>query len=95
MTVSGRHYHISGRVQGVGFRHFTWLAANRIGLSGWVRNRVDGSVEVKAWGPESRLTQFRAELESGPRYSNVDEVVETPHDEPAPPAPEFRVRPTR
>ena len=46
----GRHYLVTGRVQGVGFRYFTWTEAVREGLHGWVRNAAQGGVEITAEG---------------------------------------------
>jgi len=95
MTLTGRHFRITGRVQGVGFRHFTWRAANEIGLVGWVRNRRDGSVEAEAWGLSDQLEQFRRRVNRGPRFSRVDVVEEQLADGPTPTETEFAVRPTR
>jgi acylphosphatase len=48
-TADGRlHARVIGRVQGVGFRYYVLNAAIELGLTGWVRNRRDGSVEVVA-----------------------------------------------
>jgi hypothetical protein len=44
------HAVVHGRVQGVGFRYFVMREARALGLSGWVRNQADGSVEVEAEG---------------------------------------------
>ncbi len=67
---------IYGRVQGVGFRHFVWHQATRLGLRGWVRNRRDGSVEVVAEGPRSRLATLLAALYEGPPAARVEQVDE-------------------
>ena len=78
------HVLISGRVQGVGFRWFTRVAARRLQLAGWVVNRADGSVEVAAEGPEDKLSEFRAALSRGPDGADVigladlDELEGTP-----------------
>ena len=67
---------ISGRVQGVGFRYFARRAAESLMLTGWVRNCADGSVEVQVAGTAEALQRFRRELERGPRFSLVEEIVE-------------------
>jgi len=68
------HATIHGRVQGVGFRAFVEQSAYNLGLTGWVRNRWDGSVETTAEGPRPALEQFLARLYRGPRSSNVTDV---------------------
>ena len=68
------HATIRGRVQGVGFRAFVEYTASQLGLTGWVRNRWDGSVEVLAEGERSVLEQFLAALQRGPRGSHVMDV---------------------
>jgi acylphosphatase len=73
MRVS-RHYVVRGRVQGVGFRQFTWHAARVEGLHGWVRNRADGSVEVLADGEHEAIERFERQLRRGPGGARVDEV---------------------
>jgi acylphosphatase len=65
---------VRGRVQGVGFRDATQREARRLSLNGWVRNRLDGNVEVTAEGPEAALTQLETFLRRGPRLANVDGV---------------------
>ena len=72
-----RHYRIRGRVQGVGYRYFTQRIALGLGVRGWVRNLPDGDVEVYAEAADAVLRDFRAELERGPAYSQVDEIIET------------------
>lgn len=71
-----KQFLIFGRVQGVGFRFFTWQQAQKIGLSGTVRNRDDGSVEVIAQGSEKQLTQFKQWLVQGPRFAQVENIIE-------------------
>jgi acylphosphatase len=65
---------VRGRVQGVGFRWYVRERAHALGLTGWVRNRDDGSVEVLATGQESALQQFRGHLRSGPPGAKVIQV---------------------
>ena len=68
------HVIVEGRVQGVGFRHFTRLNAQRLGVHGWVRNRENGNVEIQAEGTEDRLKQFLKKVRKGPSQSWVREV---------------------
>jgi acylphosphatase len=65
-----------GRVQGVGFRVFTRREAERLGLSGHVRNEPDGTVSVVAEGPRQRLETLLAALHRGPRNARVERVDE-------------------
>ena len=68
---------IEGRVQGVWFRDSTRREAGRLGLTGWVRNRADGTVEVLAEGPEERVRQLVAWCHHGPPHAGVSRVHET------------------
>ncbi|MDR0567785.1 MAG: acylphosphatase [Spirochaetaceae bacterium] len=69
---------ISGRVQGVGFRHTCAYEARRLGLCGWVRNAYDGSVEVWSEGPVAAQEGFLAWLRRGPPYARVESVQTSP-----------------
>lgn len=60
------HCIVQGRVQGVGFRAFTQRKAYEKDLTGWVRNRWDGTVEVVAEGPRKHLEDFLEGLRRGP-----------------------------
>jgi len=68
------HAVVRGRVQGVGFRYTTQAEAKRLGLAGWVRNLIDGSVEVEAQGPAEALETFLSFLRRGPLGAHVDAV---------------------
>lgn len=68
------HAIVEGRVQGVGFRYFVQESANVLGLSGWVRNRWEGSVELTAEGERAALERLLAAVRRGPRSSFVSEV---------------------
>ncbi len=65
---------VSGRVQGVAFRHHTQREATRLGLRGWVRNRSDGRVEIEAEGEETELEQLVAWAHGGPPAAQVTSV---------------------
>jgi acylphosphatase len=69
-----RRYVVRGRVQGVGFRWFVEREAHTLGISGWVRNRADGTVEVLATGTGEQLSNLHSSLRRGPRAARVDEV---------------------
>ena len=77
-TKQAKRYFVSGMVQGVGFRYFTQDVAERLKVSGFVRNLRDGRVEVFAMGTPQQHAELRALLERGPRFSNVAEVLEEP-----------------
>ncbi|PTX59981.1 acylphosphatase [Melghirimyces profundicolus] len=66
-----RHIMVHGRVQGVGFRHYTRKAALSIGVKGWVRNRPDGTVEIDAQGPASKMERFVEAVRKGSPASQV------------------------
>ena len=66
---------VQGLVQGVGFRYFVYRSAERLGVSGTVRNLLDGSVEVVAAGPEDALRLLEDRLRQGPAYAHVTEVL--------------------
>lgn len=66
---------ITGRVQGVFFRDSTRQEAERLGVTGWVRNRADGSVEGVFEGPQASVDQLVAWCEEGPARADVDNVA--------------------
>lgn len=73
-----KRYFVSGTVQGVGYRFFTQRAAEKLGISGFVRNIWDGRVEVLAIGTPEQHKELRRLLERGPMGSDVTEVLEEP-----------------
>lgn len=68
---------VFGLVQGVGYRAFAQRAAQQLGLSGFVRNCADGTVEVVAEGEPTQLMQFVAILQRGPVGARVSHVETT------------------
>ncbi|MGH9574562.1 MAG: acylphosphatase [Candidatus Acidiferrales bacterium] len=72
-----RRYHVSGMVQGVGYRYFVQGVAERLGLAGYAKNLCDGRVEVYAIGKEKDLGVLRAQLERGPESASVSGVNES------------------
>ena len=69
---------ILGRVQGVGFRYAMVQEAARLGVSGWVRNRRDGSVEAVVQGDDAGVGALRAWAERGPPGAHVSAVTASP-----------------
>ncbi|HWO42920.1 MAG TPA: acylphosphatase [Candidatus Eisenbacteria bacterium] len=68
------HLKIEGRVQGVFFRASAAEQARRLGLTGWVMNRADGSVETVAEGARDKLEEFVAWCRQGPPGARVAKV---------------------
>jgi acylphosphatase len=66
---------VFGDVQGVGYRLATQRLASELGLSGWVRNREDGSVELEAEGSQRALHDLRLWCEKGPPMARVRQVI--------------------
>ena len=66
---------VSGRVQGVSFRASTAAEASRLRLVGWVRNRVDGAVELEAEGPAELVAQLLTWCAHGPPSARVANVA--------------------
>ena len=90
--MSARRLRIAGRVQGVGFRHWMAAQAEALGVSGWVRNRADGSVEAVVDGDPAAVEELLRACRRGPRAA----VVTSIEDELAEPVaePGFRRLPT-
>lgn len=73
---------IEGRVQRIGFRRWIVCRALEIGgLSGWVRNMEDGSVEVLFEGEEVAVAKMMKSCYQGPLLARVDKVLVLPYDE--------------
>ena len=86
-----RRYFVSGIVQGVAFRYFAQDEAERLRLSGYVRNLRDGRVEIYAIGSQENLSRLRTIIERGPRGAMVQHVVEESADVNAKFAEEFSI----
>lgn len=83
---------IAGRVQGVGYRYWTERAAADAGLSGWVRNRRDGTVEALLSGAPDNVAKMIERCRDGPSGARVTSI--DVHDEADAPPPGFEVLPT-
>ena len=71
---------ITGRVQGVGYRDWARATGRRLGLSGWVRNRTDGSVEALVVGDDGVVGKMIEACRRGPPLARVDAVEVEPVD---------------
>jgi acylphosphatase len=90
--MAARLLRITGRVQGVGYRYALEREALRLGITGWVRNRADSSVEALIQGPAAALDALTAWARRGPPAARVDDVssaaaADEPHQR-------FEIRPT-
>lgn len=74
MAVTRKRAVVRGLVQGVGFRYNARAEAARLGLSGYARNRPDGSVEVEIEGDAASVARMLDWLADGPRFAEVDSV---------------------
>lgn len=71
---------IHGRVQGVCFRDSMRHEAQKLGIAGWVRNRIDGSVEAAVQGDPAAVEAIVCWAHHGPQFAHVERVEVEPHD---------------
>jgi acylphosphatase len=74
MTIA-RHVSVIGRVQGVFFRAWAQGQARELGISGWIRNCADGSVEAHLDGDEDAVTRMIERMRHGPADARVEDVL--------------------
>jgi acylphosphatase len=94
MPIMTKHLRIAGRVQGVGYRAGFAREAQRLGLSGWVRNRLDGTVEALVQGSANELEAIIAWAKQGPGMARVDQVLVGDNPDSASGSAGFKVLPT-
>jgi len=82
----GVRVRIEGGVQGVGYRFWTERVADDLGLTGWVRNRRDGSVEALFCGPADRVADMLERCKQGPSSARVTAIKILAEGDPAPEA---------
>ena len=68
-----KHIFFYGRVQGVGFRYYSVNKARQLGLTGWVRNLYDGSIEMEVQGPERFIDELIIFLQNR-RFVEIDDI---------------------
>jgi len=71
---------ITGRVQGIGYRDWARATGQQLGLTGWVRNRTDGSVEALVVGDDRAVGQMIDACRRGPALARVEEIDVEPVD---------------
>lgn len=86
------HVTVHGRVQGVGYRAWAADEAEILGLSGWVRNKPDGTVEAVVSGEPEAVQTFVSLCRDGPRAALVFDVMSEPYEDRPPNG--FKVLPT-
>ncbi len=86
----GYRLRISGSVQKVGYRSFTYQHAQELGITGWVKNEVDGTVMAEIFGEEAAVQLLIERLQVGPTHAQVREVSAQQIQAPMTPS-EFRI----
>ena len=92
MKLKSVNARIKGKVQGVWHRGWTVQAASALGLTGWVRNRQDGTVEAVISGPSDVVDEMLVKCHEGPEFARVSTVIDRPCE--APTHTGFEKRPT-
>ncbi|MCD8325486.1 MAG: acylphosphatase [Lachnospiraceae bacterium] len=72
-----KHFVVSGRVQGVGFRYTAARVAEKYGLTGWVRNREDETVELEIQGPKELVDTYIKRVQLSSVWMRIEHVEET------------------
>lgn len=90
MSTIRRAATVTGRVQGVSFRYHTDRQASRLGVTGWIRNAEDGSVQLEVQGEPDQVEALLRWVETGPDHARVD-GVEVRELDPVPDEDDFRV----
>ncbi len=80
MPSAARRIVVSGRVQGVAFRWSTLQQAEQLGVTGWVRNLPDGTVEAWIEAERDALDRMQSWLATGPTSARVDGIVVREHE---------------
>ena len=93
--LESRLVRVHGRVQGIGYREACVGRAREMGVTGWVRNRMDGSVEVLLQGSPQQLADMCIWLRDGLTVALVDELDVTPVQPPFPRFDRFERLPTQ
>jgi len=82
---------VFGRVQGVGFRYYAEKLGNSLGLNGYAKNQIDGSVLIEAEGDSRNLDLFIEKIKRGPSFAHVEQTA-VQYDEYLGDLPAFEIR---
>ena len=93
-AIETRLVRVRGRVQGVGYRYACVRRARELGITGWVRNRMDDSVEAMLQGPSEVLGRMCAWMEDGVESALVERIDVSEVKPPFPKFDAFDQRPT-
>lgn len=74
---------VKGRVQGVYFRFYTQKAAKKLNITGTVKNRTNGNVEIHATGEEQNMQEFVQWCHKGPLLAHVKTITQSPVPKPS------------
>jgi acylphosphatase len=74
MALVGRHVRVTGRVQGVFYRAWAQGEARELGISGWIRNCPDGTVEAQLSGEEHDVERMIERMRRGPSNARVEQL---------------------
>lgn len=74
MEVKRKHMRVTGRVQGVGFRYTASQCAQKLGVTGWVRNDYDGSVEMEAQGTDVQINTLIEMIKNASNYIDIENI---------------------
>ena len=74
MEVKRKHIRVTGRVQGVGFRYTSAECADKVGVTGWVRNDYDGSVEMEVQGTEAQINTLFEMIKNSSSYIDIENL---------------------
>ena len=77
MEIVRKYVRFTGKVQGVNFRYTSMTQATKLGLTGWVRNDDDGSVEMEVQGPEELIDELYETMKTIAHYIVIDSIDET------------------
>ena len=74
MEVKRKHIRVTGRVQGVGFRYTASQCASKVGVTGWVRNDYDGSVEMEVQGTDIQINTLFEMIKNSSNYIDIENI---------------------